>query len=268
MPYRIGDVVSLLSLTREAIRAYENKEIIAPRRDDQSGYRYYDLTDLGALIRVRRYRTYGFNLDEIAQMLNDLDTPQIVERLMERAAQIRCEIEEKERLLDCLNKWTSIVRGIPDGIDRFTIEYSPELYVIALTDGERLVDGKYARSRLREWVDREPFVFSVGKWIIQEDGCSNDCPQMFLCAEARDMERLGIDRSTPVEYWPSRRCIHTVIMRESESENQWEGVEPALDYAGKHNYRICGAPFIRTIMLAHKSTSSKIYRDLWIPIEE
>ncbi len=267
MPFRIGDVVSLMGLTREAVRSYEDVGIIKPKRDEQSGYRFYDLTDLGALIRVRRYRAYGFSLREAAMLLNDCGVEEVHSRLLERGDALEAEIRERQRLLDCLRKWSGIVEAIPRKSGVFAIEQSPSIYALELTEGERLSRDPAMRARLRTWVEREPIVFSCGLWEMEEGRCLTEKPRMYLGAEEEDLPALGLDCGEPVQHWPRRTCLHTVIRREEGEGRECDQLAPALAHLKEQGLTPAGNPFIRTILLVHKRGDAQVFRDLWLPLE-
>lgn len=68
--YSIGKMAKLLDISSEAIRYYENKGIILPLRDENSGYRYYNTWDLHMLLYARYCQSYGFSLDEVADLFH------------------------------------------------------------------------------------------------------------------------------------------------------------------------------------------------------
>lgn len=67
--YTIGELAKILGVTAETIRYYERKNIIQPIHDENSGYRYYIAWDLHMLIRARCYLGFGFNIEQVKEIL-------------------------------------------------------------------------------------------------------------------------------------------------------------------------------------------------------
>jgi DNA-binding transcriptional MerR regulator len=65
----IGELAAAAGVGTETIRYYERKLILPPPRRARSGYRQYDGTDVWRLAFVRRAKTFGFTLREIAELL-------------------------------------------------------------------------------------------------------------------------------------------------------------------------------------------------------
>ncbi|WP_188196714.1 heavy metal-responsive transcriptional regulator [Nonomuraea sp. SYSU D8015] len=65
----IGQAAQAAGLTRKAVRLYEAKGLLPPAGRSATGYRLYDEADVELLTFVRRARTLGLHLDDIAQVL-------------------------------------------------------------------------------------------------------------------------------------------------------------------------------------------------------
>jgi DNA-binding transcriptional MerR regulator len=65
----IGELAAAAGVGIETIRYYERKLLLPPPRRARSGYRQYDGTDVWRLAFVRRAKTFGFTLREIAELL-------------------------------------------------------------------------------------------------------------------------------------------------------------------------------------------------------
>lgn len=83
--YRIGEVASLLGITPQAVRYYEEEGIINPERNPLSGYRYYSAWDINMLMRIRTYRQQGFSMEEIRDVMREFNPGLTVSYLGEKA---------------------------------------------------------------------------------------------------------------------------------------------------------------------------------------
>ena len=51
--YSIGTIAKLLGISSETLRYYESKNVIQPKRDPDTGYRYYTAWDLHMLLQAK-----------------------------------------------------------------------------------------------------------------------------------------------------------------------------------------------------------------------
>lgn len=66
--YTVSELSKDLGITPRAIRFYEDKGLVSPRR--AGGSRVYDYRDKGRLTLILRVKRLGFSLDEIKDYLN------------------------------------------------------------------------------------------------------------------------------------------------------------------------------------------------------
>lgn len=96
--FSIGDLSAEFGISTRAIRFYESKGLLAPKRVGSN--RIYTRRDRARLILVLRGKRLGFSLEEIAEYLNlyDADPNQIAQtrRLLKRIEDSISELEGKQ----------------------------------------------------------------------------------------------------------------------------------------------------------------------------
>ncbi|HEY5159848.1 MAG TPA: MerR family transcriptional regulator [Gaiellaceae bacterium] len=99
----IGRFAFLSSLSRRALRFYDERELLKPAFvDDWTGYRYYSPEQLVAADSIRELRSIDLPLDEVALVLAD---PARLDELLDRQeARLRERAAESERALALLHK--------------------------------------------------------------------------------------------------------------------------------------------------------------------
>ena len=65
----IGQAAHAAGLTRKAVRLYEAKGLLSPAERTAAGYRLYTPGDVKLLTFIRRARTLGLHLDDLADVL-------------------------------------------------------------------------------------------------------------------------------------------------------------------------------------------------------
>jgi DNA-binding transcriptional MerR regulator len=68
--WQIGQLATLAATTARAIRLYEAAGLMPEPARSDVGYRLYGPTDLAALIRIRRLRGLGFQVEQIRALLS------------------------------------------------------------------------------------------------------------------------------------------------------------------------------------------------------
>jgi DNA-binding transcriptional MerR regulator len=98
--WQIGQLATLAATTPRAIRLYQAAGLMPEPSRSDAGYRLYGPADLAALIRIRRLRSLGFQLEQIRALLSpeegiDLDAALSVLRddLLRRLEALRATIE-------------------------------------------------------------------------------------------------------------------------------------------------------------------------------
>jgi MerR family Zn(II)-responsive transcriptional regulator of zntA len=70
---RIGELAKQAGVKPVTVRFYERRHLLPPPERRESGYRDYNRHDLQRLLFIRRAKTLGFSLEEIALLLGQRD---------------------------------------------------------------------------------------------------------------------------------------------------------------------------------------------------
>ena len=62
--YRIGEVSKMLDVPVETIRFLEQKGLVSPEKNPESGYRFYDVWDVNQILDYKKFRQIGFSSGE------------------------------------------------------------------------------------------------------------------------------------------------------------------------------------------------------------
>ena len=110
--YRIGEFSYLFQLTIKTLRYYDEIDLFKPSyKDSFTGYRYYSKDQKEELKNILMLKEYGFTLEEIKELKNELSNDKIVEKIK--------TLEEEKTELD--NKITKL-EILKDGGD-FKMKY-------------------------------------------------------------------------------------------------------------------------------------------------
>ena len=112
--FTIKEVSDLFDNTRGAIRFYEEKGLIHPRRDEHD-FRWYSIDDIFQLFYLKRYASMSFSLDETLTTFvkeAELTLPEIQTRINKREQELNAQIErlmrQREDLIEGPSGWRSV----------------------------------------------------------------------------------------------------------------------------------------------------------------
>lgn len=103
----IGQACRAAGVTRKAVRVYERRGLLAARTRTATGYRLFTDADVEALRFIRRARTLGLGLDDVAEALalrraGTAPCPAVRTRIAARIREVDAAIAELRDLRDGL----------------------------------------------------------------------------------------------------------------------------------------------------------------------
>lgn len=92
--YSIGEVAALAGIPVTTLRYYDKEEMLVPAvRDDKSGYRYYDVSQLEKLMMLRELKHLGLPLKDIKEFLDSKDYTRLEDSIVDSIVETKQEIK-------------------------------------------------------------------------------------------------------------------------------------------------------------------------------
>lgn len=266
MRYKIGDVARLIGITPEAIRYYESRNIIKPTREEDTGYRYYDVWDIHMLIRARHYRQFGFSLEETATLLNEENLTGIVDTLNQQEQVLEDQITWNINLLRQIRQSQQYISDAEQSIGKYRLEQRPGIYRISMQDGYSLRHERSARSLAHEWIEKTPFVYSSALFSCDLRGGGGFSFGLGVNEEYAPL--LGIQESEDVRYFPPCLCVYTCLPSRSHSVLSPHKLDGALDYLRQKGFELSGDIVTRIVLMRRPNEEYFNWHQVWLPISE
>lgn len=267
MKYGISEVAKLLDLSSEAIRYYENKGIIKPERNEETGYRYYGGWDIHMLIRARTYRQLGYTLDETADLLNKFDTVDIVSYLSHKKEEIKKEIERSTNLLNYLDKEKENIINCDEITGVYQLLHRPAIYRLEMQERYNLYPDKKLRKVINDWIEKIPFAFTSTLFPLDSilNGEENFTVGLGIYKEYAEL--LGIEESEYVKLFPSKMCILTGIQTMSSKDISPSLLRPAVDYMRNQGMALTEDVITKSILMRKVDGEYINWHQAWLPFE-
>ena len=269
--YKIGEISHIYGLSNDAIRYYERQGIITPKRDDESGYRYYDTWDVNFLVDCLRYRSYGFNLKDVEQMIRFDNLQDVEQRCKARENELLKSINEQSIVLRQLSKMRLSIASIKSCVGEFVHKDSPEIIWQRQQDNQNNEKGKLEQGlgaeTIREWIKHMPFLGHtfVMPPLKSAQEFNEYCWGFSL--SPKDLSQLNIDIPETAQYIPSYPSIYTVFVAEEEGSFLPCIHEQVVDPIKKMNYKITNPPIGNLLVRTHEDGKMRRYIEVWVPVK-
>jgi len=105
--FKIGDFSRLSRISIKALRYYDDIGLLRPGMVDRfTGYRYYSADQLPRLNRIVVLKNLGLSLEEVAKILDEKLSPDIVGQLLKlRIVEIRQRLNDEKERLGQVEEW-------------------------------------------------------------------------------------------------------------------------------------------------------------------
>ena len=207
--YKIGEFSMINKISKRMLRYYDEKGLLKPRKDEETGYRYYSDNDVELINNIKLLRKYDFSIEEIKDILvMDFNQLKIayknkIEVLEERTTEYFDVIEEMKAYIDSdselnvINPY-DIYIGIKKSfyglcIRRVVDEYELELLIDELIESidkiKPVLNGRY---------------FAIFHPVEEE---TSDTFDVEVCQPILNEMEVKDDR---VKFLESAECINTI----------------------------------------------------------
>ena len=105
----IGEIVTKSGLSRDTIRFYEKKGLINVERTDtySNNYKFYNDEVLNKLLLIKKAKSFGFTLNEVAEIIEMFDVNEATCEVME--AKVKQKLDDIEKKIQSLNDMKKII---------------------------------------------------------------------------------------------------------------------------------------------------------------
>ena len=134
----IGQMARLNGVSEQTLRLYDRTGLFSPMyRDEENGYRYYDIRQSAQLDMIQHMKSLGMSLKDIRSQLQDFDLEQFKKILMKNSRAIDEQIQElhyqKRAIRRTLESYEWYENAPPDGT--IILEYIPRRLTYMVDSG-------------------------------------------------------------------------------------------------------------------------------------
>ena len=128
--YRIGEFSYLFELSIKTLRYYDEINLFKPSyKDPFTGYRYYSDIQKDELANILKLKDYGFTLDEIKQLKNDLSEDDIISKIN--------ELSRKQKNIDIKIKKLEDLKSVTKESVKYKVGFNSNKKIIVV--GKKII---------------------------------------------------------------------------------------------------------------------------------
>ena len=269
--YRIGETSKLLGMTNDTLRFYESKGIIVPQRDEESGYRYYDSWDMNLLLDSLWFRSYGFSIAEVTEMINNDTLDDYIEKCSKQEIRLLHKIKEMKHKLRNLSEYSEELKELRDNIGIFKMKNSPELFFqerMSITNEEEVRSD--SENIISEWTKHMPEINHTFIAILSDIDEDTNIKNLIWGFSLPMQEALNQKMETlpKVQYLAPKKCIETIFQAGERGSFAECLIDQVIKPIKEMSYRVEKPPLGKLIVKIHENDELIRYFKVWVPIED
>lgn len=266
--YRIGDVAEFLGLSSESLRYYERQGIVQPKRNQETGYRYYSSWDINYLLDCTYYRGFGFPMDVCKTIISDADLDQLIKLYQEHSFVLLKQLRLTQMKLDETYRFTERLRSIKDQLGRFSFDKSPTIIFQPIRKKETLLLEQESMKEYKFWNRKKPFVRNTFLISQKENSEIYDDYYWGYSMLARDCTEQELDELMQAKYMPGYKAVYTVFCAYGENTFMQSFREQVIGPLCKKSHQIQKKDIVGNLLArVHENGIIRRYFEVWVPIE-
>ena len=270
--YKIGQVSKMLDAPVETIRFLEQKGLLSPEKDEDSGYRYYDIWDVNRILDYQKYRQTGFSSNEAVSLVKNGDLDSLTARLAEKENEARFLSRFYEAKALKLKNYQIVLKNAMDMIGRYLILNCPENYSLFLrsidADGLHVSSAKAMEGSYEELTQYYPFtehIYRIKREWLESPEHSQDA-QWGLTMKKQWVDELNIRLLPSMERMKSTTALFTVIPVGEREFFSAELLTEALAFMRSAGYELNGDILGIYLATVREQGQAVRYMEVWIPV--
>lgn len=272
-----NDVSAILGVTPQTIRLYEKYNTARRYGFKDNGYRTYTFQSISQLFAFRELSAMKVNLDNVASMLSDPTSSNIIEALKDSEELIGTQIDRLVRLKQVIQQYESFVSDMTNNLNVYSVGTMPVMYRVEINPHNTTFLSQADREFVRSWGKQIPFVHFSAR--IEARNLSHySIAHIGLAIEEQYADLVDIDNPL-VQRIGGCPCvagidrIQDISTREKTDTQGYDeyycSVESIVNWTRKHNFEMTGDIYGRLITSGITDSDGKDndYYYGWLPIK-
>ena len=210
MKYTTNDLSKILNVSTNTIRRYEEKGFLHAIRNENNGYREFDITDVEKLMYTNKYRKIGFSQESITEIFS-VDVHERLKMFSDKLEDIDKQIENLKSIRHMLKDDVELLHRIEDFGDSVKEYPSCGMHYILYQDGGSINLGKDQTKAIHTFLEKCPEYEYA--YYFKKDSYQNEelIYSEGIVANELMTKKYNVDTQPPVKYYSPKRCLMRVV---------------------------------------------------------
>lgn len=260
--YLINEVVRITGLSRATVLYYEEKGLIQPAQDQDSGYRRYSMKDITTIMFYQSLKNVGISVSEYVDVKNHSDSSQYAD--VYELVMTKKNIYLK-RVMSYLGMWDETLAAA------FHLRYGSSIVRMQESKGAWAIKFPGMKNRdkdaaLKDWNDyflekNVSCFFSMEKVLKGDDSFSSGLSCYEDCALP-----LSKELKCTMEYIPQTMSVMLLEPFDLDNDRFIDPIRTAIAYAADRGFEMSGDPWGHFGLRDEVNGISTDYLTIWLPV--
>lgn len=252
--FTIGQVEKITGISKDRLRNYDKKRILAPTKQEDNQYRNYGLNDIIEIMGIEYLRTMDIGLTEIKDVREAGDISQLSDVLQKKEQDVSGKIKSLLKVQEMLQKAQAECKRIKSNRNCFSIAPMPAFQLLG-TLSETTSFDEYEQLRKDKNMDSPILKSIMRKLSFSEKGIHKN-------------EVLIIDDFTDSQKVLYPKCLYTIIEeRIGDSDVSADIFAKSMQWIEEHGYDVIGEAYIKPLIISYPRQELICYLEIYIPIK-
>ena len=237
--YTVGQIAKSVGVSAQTLRHYESLGLITAARNDENQYRTYSLADTRILFMISIYRSMGFSLPKIKEMLKEMNERQVISSFDERIVEVEEEIRQLELLKHELKEYRSGIEKSFDQTGKYWLEEQGHEMVSVMKSGSGFSLENEKENELVQYQKLAPHVrqgFVISKDSLNEGSQFDYQYGVFISGK---IARQKLSETELNKHWVSiKGPIAKTIVRTNGEHLSKKKFEEFLNWINEQGYEV------------------------------
>lgn len=267
MKYTVKDVCKIYKINRETLRYYEKEGLIKPIKDEYNNYRYYDEWEINFIGECRKYRSMGFSIQEIKEVLSSDNLEQFIQKVESKQKDIDDQLHFYQMWSKRNSEYVTDLKNIIPRLGKIEIVDSEPRYIMPYRKQYNQLMDKKTINAMTDLMENHTFVDSM--LFIPYDDYMNKTENFYWGFSIRDqwVDALNF----PAEQYiheNKQKCICTTIDAGDKGGVNYNLFKDVMTYMEYHRFKLCGDIFGILLTRVHENGKYCRYLEMYFPITD
>ena len=265
---KIGTFRAWTGVSEATLRFYERLGLIAPSRDTENDYRYYNEIDFIRLIQIKQLSCFDIPLSELPSERKNVSIDGMCGVLVERRKALEAEIDQLYERLGRMKLHEQFF--LESRVEAPEIRKANIRGIYRLFVSDPAVAGHPdAEAIAQRWLSRMPFAHATLRIPLSEIVSEQDeaySVQVGIGMLERYFVESGETYRVPMQYSPPNTCIYGTISVHELDTIRRSDLEPFLGYMAEHSLVPQDDMFGWIVYIGREGGTSRYYLSLRIAV--